>query len=75
MDALLRRRAMMAGGTPPAPLPYTPVEYIETDGTAYINTGIKGDVPFSSELIFSPVTPTASSGYAFICGKQFTDQI
>lgn len=28
---------MAQGGTP---LPYTPADYIETDGTAYINTGI-----------------------------------
>ena len=55
----------ISGGTSPVF-----VDYIETDGTAYINTGIKGDVPFSSELIFSPVTPTASSGYAFICGSR-----
>lgn len=49
MDALLRRRAMIAagGGTP---LPYTPVEYIETDGTAYINTGIIGADPRSMEI-------------------------
>lgn len=40
MDALLRRRQMMlAGGTPPAPLPYTPVEYIVTDGSCYILPG------------------------------------
>ena len=28
-------------------LPYTIVEYIQTDGTAYINTGIKGNAPMS----------------------------
>ncbi len=53
MDALLRRRQMMlAGGSPipPAPLPYTPVEYLENDGVAYIDTGIKGADPKSSEL-------------------------
>ena len=45
MDALLRRRAMIAAGgyvPPTPPTPYTPVDYIETDGTAYINTGIVG---------------------------------
>lgn len=53
MDALLRRRQMMlAGGTPPAPLPYTPVEYIETDGSAYINTGVNGNDPRSCEIKF-----------------------
>lgn len=53
MDALLRRRQMMlAGGspTPPAPLPYTPVEYIETDGIAYISTRVAGTPPRSSEI-------------------------
>ena len=38
------------GGTP---LPYTPVEYIEADGSAYINTGIKGNDPRSCHLKFS----------------------
>ena len=56
MDALFRRRQMMlAGGTPPAPLPYTPVEYIETDGTAYIDTGLKGNIPKSFEMRITPV--------------------
>ncbi len=55
MDALLRRRQMMlAGGTPPAPLPYTPVDYIETDGVAFINTGILGNDPRSAEIKFTP---------------------
>ena len=35
-------------------LPYTPVEYIETDGTAYIDTGIKGNDPRSCELKYMP---------------------
>ena len=35
------------GGTP---LPYTPLEYIATDGTAYIDTGIVATPPRSSEL-------------------------
>lgn len=39
-----------AGGDGPAPLPYTPVDYIETDGTAYINTGIIGADPRSMEI-------------------------
>jgi len=62
MDALLRRRQMMlAGGTPPAPLPYTPVEYIETDGNAYIDTGIKGNDPRSCELKFMAGTVGSAS--------------
>ena len=52
MDALLRRRAMIAAGgsTPPTPLPYTPVEYIETDGSCYITTSIRATPPKSSEI-------------------------
>ena len=48
MDALLRRRQMMASGA--TPLPYTPVDYIATDGVAYIDTGINGNDPRSVEL-------------------------
>jgi len=51
MDALLRRRQMMmAGGTPPTPLPYTPVEYIVTDGNCYILPGKVATPPRSSEI-------------------------
>lgn len=38
MDALLRRRAMIGAG--PIVLPYDPADYIETNGLAYLNTGI-----------------------------------
>lgn len=31
-------------------LPYTPLTYIQTDGTAYIDTGIAGTSPISSEV-------------------------
>jgi len=31
-------------------LPYTPVDYIQTDGTAYINTGVSGSVPKSVDM-------------------------
>lgn len=31
-------------------LPYTPLTYIQTDGTAYIDTGVSGSSPKSSEL-------------------------
>lgn len=47
-------------------LPYTPVDYIETDGTAYINTGIKGNAPMSMKSRMVPVAP--SSGNSYICG-------
>lgn len=70
MDALLKRRQMMqAGGTPPTPLPYTPVDYIETDGTAYINTGIKGNAPRSMKLNLLPVAPASGNSYVFACRK------
>ena len=53
-----------SGPTPPAPPVF--VDYIETDGVAYINTGIKGNVPLSMKLYFTPVLP--SSTYSVICG-------
>ena len=56
MDTLLRRRSMMVGGG--SPLPYTPVEYIQTDGNAYINTGIYGNDGRSVELKFLPTQAT-----------------
>ena len=40
------------GGSEPA-LPYAPVEYIKTDGAAYIDTGIKGNDPRSCWFKFS----------------------
>jgi len=72
MDALLRRRAMIAagGGTPPTPpLPYTQVEYIETDGTAYIDTGIKGNAPMSAKISVTPATIESGNKYVFGCRK------
>jgi hypothetical protein len=41
---------MLAGGTPPAPLPYTPVEYIVTDGNSYILPGKAATPPRSAEI-------------------------
>lgn len=64
MDALLRRRQMMlAGGspTPPAPLPYTPVEYIVSDGACYINTARYGTPPRSCEIKVKMGSNTACS--------------
>lgn len=71
MNTMLRRRAMMAqGGTPPTPpLPYTPVDYIETDGTAYINTGIKGNAPMSVQMKVTPVAPSSGNKYILGCRK------
>lgn len=62
MDALLRRRAMIgAGSGPTPPLPYTPVEYIETDGTAYIDTGITGVPVKSAEIKILPIGGASQS--------------
>ena len=52
---------MLAGGTPPAPLPYTPVEYIETDGNCYILTGKVATPPKSSEIMVRMGSNTACS--------------
>ena len=49
------------------PLPYTPVEYIETDGTAYIDTGIKGNSPRSFEV---KTTPVAFGSDYFVVGSR-----
>ena len=38
--------------------PYTEVDYIQTDGTAYIDTGVLGDDPKSMELKFVPAGTT-----------------
>lgn len=46
-------------------LPYTPVEYIEGDGTAYIDTGVKGNAPMSATGKFTPVV----SSYYVGCRK------
>jgi len=40
-------------------LPYIPVDYIQTDGTAYIDTGIKGNAPKSSEMKLTPLSEGA----------------
>lgn len=61
MDALLRRRQMMLAGGTPTPLPYTPVEFIQTDGTAYINTGIKAGSPVAISVDMK-VTFVANGG-------------
>lgn len=46
-----------------AGLPYTPLTYIETDGVAYINTGIKGNAPMSFEGKMLPVAPASGTSY------------
>lgn len=46
------------------------VDYIETDGTAYINTGKKGTAPMSCE---ATITPLAVSSSVFGCRKDSGD--
>ena len=55
--------------TPPGPTPsYTLVDYIQGDGTAYIDTGIKGNAPISMNANLVPVAP--ASGNAYIIGAR-----
>lgn len=49
-----------------ASLPYTVVDYIQTDGTAYIDTGIKGNAPKSAT---GKMLPVAGSSYFLGCRK------
>lgn len=46
---------------------YTPVDYIQTDGVAYINTGIKGNAPMYSEM---KITPMLASSFATHLGSR-----
>ena len=48
-----------------APLPYTPLEYIQTDGVAYIDTGIVATPPRSSEI---KLLMSSSSYCGILCG-------
>lgn len=54
-----------SGGSSPS---YIPVEYIQTDGTAYINTGIKGNAPMSAEGVVLPVA-VSSAKHLLGCRK------
>ena len=58
------------GGSGPV-LPYTPVEYIETDGSAYINTGVIGSDGKSSE-IKALITNAYSNGPVVLGSKAGT---
>lgn len=51
----------ISGGGGGGGCPYTPVDYIQTDGVAYINTGIKGNAPMYCEMKLTPVTASAFS--------------
>lgn len=67
--AKLGNTLVYQAGSGPAPLPYTEVEYIETDGTAYIDTGIKGNAPRSTEFKITPVAPASGNAYVYGCRK------
>ena len=54
------------GGTPPL---YTEVDYIETDGVAYIDTGIAGTTPKSVEINVTPVLPSSGNTYILCLRK------
>lgn len=47
-------------------IPSRAVDYIETDGNAYINTEVLAESPRLVQLIVTPVAP--SSGNSYICG-------
>lgn len=53
-------------------LPYTLLTYIQTDGTAYINTGIKANVPISAELKTTMVRPSGSTNLYFLGARGST---
>lgn len=48
------------------PAGYTEVEYIETDGTQYIDTGVIGGNGVSAEISVSVLSPLPSSGVGII---------
>ena len=54
-------------------LPYTQVAYIETDGDAYIDTGINGNDPRSVELKYMPVTTSMQCIIGVGNGNENTD--
>lgn len=80
MDALLRRRAMIAAGggspTPPEPvLPegYTALEYIENPlgNSAYIDTGIIPNNNIGFEIDWMSYDDIGSSNYGCIMGSRY----
>lgn len=80
MDALLRRRAMIAAGggspTPPAPvLPegYTALEYIENPlgNSAYIDTGIIPNNNIGFEIDWMSYDDIGSLNYGCIMGSRY----
>lgn len=49
-------------------LPYTPVEYIETDGVAFITTNVAGNAPKSFTGKMLPICPSTSTGSSYFLG-------
>lgn len=74
MDAMLRRRMMMmeVGGSPTPPTPVLPydaeIEYLESSGTQYINTGV---VPTNSTGIYIEYTRLNTTD-SYCCGLRDT---
>ena len=63
MATLLNRRRYMGGG---GGLPYDyEVQYIETDGASYIDTGIKISSDVTFDITFDLPDPASSSGFLF----------
>lgn len=51
-----------------ASLPYTPLEYIETDGVAYIRTNVAGNSPKSFTGKMLPICPSSGTGSSYFIG-------
>ena len=67
--AYLGSNLVFQKGSGPYPSGLTFVDYIETDGVAYINTGIKGNAPMSSKIFLIPVVLASGNSYFFGCRK------
>lgn len=63
--AYLGNNLVFSGESSP---PYTIVNYIQTDGTAYIDTGIKGNAPKSFTGKMLPILPASSTGSSYFLG-------
>lgn len=79
MDTLLRRRMMMTmlGGSPTPPTPVLPydaqIEYLESTGTQWINTGIKPTQTLSFSCKFdNPNNSGAGNGYGNVFGSRIS---
>lgn len=71
--AYLGSNLVFQKGSGPSPSGPTLVDYIETDGTAYIDTGIKGNAPMSAKVSVTPVAPASGNIYIFGCRKDAGD--